>query len=176
MKWRMHAERVLYRDEWIDVRATDVELPDGRRLDHRFIKFHPGAGALLLNEQDEALLIWRHRFITDAWNYEIPMGGVEPGEDPAAAAAREVEEETGWRPGPLRYLFYDEPMNGLLDAANHVFLAERAEYVGVPSEAFESDHVAWVPLFKVPDLISSRQIIHGTTLAALLLALRERGI
>lgn len=176
MKWQVRSERELYRDQWIDLRIADVELHDGRRLDHRFINVTPGAGAVVLNQNDEALLLWRHRFITDVWNYEIPMGGIEPGEDPMIAAAREVEEETGWRPGPLRPLMYDEPMNGLLNARNHIFLAETAEYTGIPSEGFESDHVAWVPLTKIYDLISSRQIVGGTTIAALLLALRERGL
>lgn len=169
-------ERELYRDQWVDLRAADVELPDGRHLDHRFLRVPPGAGAVVLNDRDQALLIWRHRFITGAWNYEIPMGGVETGEQPIEAAAREVEEETGWRPGPLRHLLYDEPMNGLLNACNHIFLAEEAEYLGAPSEAFESDRIAWVPLIKIPELVAGRQIIHGSTIAALLLAAHERGI
>jgi 8-oxo-dGTP pyrophosphatase MutT (NUDIX family) len=173
VKWHVHSERQLYRDRWVDLWCADVELDDGRRLEHRFINVQAGAGAVVLNE---ALLLWRHRFITNAWNYEIPMGAVEPGEDPMAAAARETEEETGWRPGPLRFLLYDEPMNGLLNSCNHIFLAETATHIGSPSESFESDHVEWVPLGKLPDLIRNRQVIGGTTIAALLMAARERGV
>ena len=102
MRWTVHSEKPLYEDEWLDIRLADVELPDGRHLDHRVIRTLPGAGAVVLNEQREVLVLWRHRFITDTWAYEIPMGGIDPGEDPATAAAREVEEETGWVPGPLR--------------------------------------------------------------------------
>jgi 8-oxo-dGTP pyrophosphatase MutT (NUDIX family) len=36
------------------------------------------------------LLLWRHRFITDSWGYEIPAGGVDEGETPAQAATREL--------------------------------------------------------------------------------------
>ena len=46
-------------------------------------------------------MLWRHRFITDSWGWEIPAGGVDAGETPEDAAAREVLEETGrieWLP------------------------------------------------------------------------------
>ena len=176
MKWHVHSERQLYHDQWIDLRCAEVELDDGRRLDHRFINVQAGAGAVVLNAHDEVQLLWRHRFITDAWNYEIPMGAIEPGEDPMTAAARETEEETGWRPGPMRFLLYDEPMNGLLNTCNHIYLAEAATYIGPAKEGFESDRVEWVPLAKLPDLIRDRQVIGGTTIATLLMAARERGV
>jgi 8-oxo-dGTP pyrophosphatase MutT (NUDIX family) len=75
-----------------------VELPDGRHLDHRLIRMRPSVGALVVDDQGRVLLIWRHRFITGRWGWETPMGGISEGETPAEGAAREVEEETGWRP------------------------------------------------------------------------------
>ena len=44
------------------------------------------------------LLLWRHRFITDTWGWEIPAGRVEAGEALEDAARREAIEETGWAP------------------------------------------------------------------------------
>jgi 8-oxo-dGTP pyrophosphatase MutT (NUDIX family) len=171
MQWRVHSERALFSDQWLDIRLADVELPDGRHIDHRIIHTGPGAGAVVTNEQREVLLLWRHRFITDTWAYEIPMGGIDAGEDPAAAAAREVEEETGWRPDRLRPLLYVEPSNGLMDARHHIFITDTAVDTGSPAEAIETDHAAWISLAKVPDLIAMRQIVGGTTIAALLCAL-----
>jgi 8-oxo-dGTP pyrophosphatase MutT (NUDIX family) len=70
----------LYRDDWLDIRIADVELPDGRHLDHRWIRTPPGAGVVAVDKADRVLLIWRHRFITDAWGWEVPIGKVEEGE------------------------------------------------------------------------------------------------
>jgi 8-oxo-dGTP pyrophosphatase MutT (NUDIX family) len=46
---------------------------------------------------ERVLLMRRHRFIVDRWVWELPGGYVDDGEGSGAAAAREVEEETGWR-------------------------------------------------------------------------------
>jgi 8-oxo-dGTP pyrophosphatase MutT (NUDIX family) len=51
-----------------------------------------------VDDQDRVLLMWRHRFIVDRWVWKLTGGYVDQAEDAAAAAAREVEEETGWRP------------------------------------------------------------------------------
>ncbi|WP_342775091.1 NUDIX domain-containing protein [Nonomuraea diastatica] len=111
-----------------------MELPDGRHLGHRLVRTAPGARVVVTDGHDRVLLIWRHRFITDTWGWEIPLGRIDEGEMPIAAAAREVEEETGWRPGPLRPLLSVQPLNGLSDSLHHVYRAESATRVGPPAD------------------------------------------
>jgi 8-oxo-dGTP pyrophosphatase MutT (NUDIX family) len=173
MRWTVHGERPLYADEWLDIRLADVELPDGRHLEHRLIRTAPGAGCVTVKD-GRVLLLWRHRFITGTWGWEIPVGRIDPGEDPAHAAVRETVEETGWRPGALAPLLRVEPTPGISDSVHHVYLAHGAEHVGPPEDDFESDHVSWVPLTDVPALISRGEISTGTTLAALLYALTRQ--
>lgn len=167
MRWTVHSERQLYKDQWVDLWSADVELPDGRHLDHRLIRSSGGAGAVIVRD-DRVLLLWRHRFITDTWGWEIPIGGIEDGEDPVEAAAREVEEETGWRPGPLKPLLYTQPSPGLINTEHHIFRADSATHVGPPVDAFESERIEWVPLLDIHDLIDKRHITSATTLVALL--------
>lgn len=168
MRWTVHSEEPLYQDEWLDIRMADVEISAGRHLSHRLIRTPPGAGAVVLDDGGRALLIWRHRFITDSWGWEIPIGMINPGEEPIEAAAREVEEETGWRPGPLRPLVYSQPTNGISDSAHHIFRADGATHMGPPSEDWESERIEWVPLDDVRRLIDKRDIVGGTTMVALL--------
>jgi 8-oxo-dGTP pyrophosphatase MutT (NUDIX family) len=167
-QWLVHSEKPLYTDPWLDIQVADVELPDGRHLEHRIIRTPPGAGAVVTDQHRRVLLLWRHRFITDTWGWEIPLGRAEPGEDLVAAAAREVEEETGWRPGPLTPLLRVEPTPGISSSVHHVYHADAATRIGPPEDDFESSRVEWVPLDTIPELIGAGQISSGTTLAALL--------
>ena len=79
MQWKVVSERSLYRDQWVDVRCADIELPNGSHLDHRLIHTHASAGVVVVNDAGRVLLLWRHRFITDTWGWEIPAGWADPG-------------------------------------------------------------------------------------------------
>jgi 8-oxo-dGTP pyrophosphatase MutT (NUDIX family) len=176
LRWTVHSQETLYRDRWVHLLTADVELPDGRHLDHRVIRTAaPGAGLVVVNEDDHVLMIWRHRFITDTWAWEIPLGSINDGEKPADAAVRETEEETGWRAtGPVEPLLYVQPTPGLMTSEHNIFQANGAVYTGPPTDDFESDKVDWLSLGDVPSLIRDRQIVAGTTLSALLFVLATR--
>ncbi|NGO70139.1 NUDIX domain-containing protein [Streptomyces boncukensis] len=174
MQWKNLGEHTVYENQWLRVNLADVELPDGRHLDHYLIRLRPVAMATAVNERDEVLLLWRHRFITDSWGWEIAAGVVEDGEPLAVAAAREMEEETGWRPGPLDHLMTVEPANGLTDARHHIYWARGATYLGHPEDDFESDKREWVPLKEVPDLVAAGEVPAANTAAALLMLHRLR--
>lgn len=178
MQWIKHSETDVYANQWFQIRLADVELPDGRHLDHYLIRQRPVALATIVDDQDRVLLLWRHRFITDTWGWELAAGvvEVEAGESVEEAAAREMLEETGWSPGPLRHLLSVEPSNGLSDSVHHVYWSDSGEYVGEPVDAFESDRVEWVPLKDVPDMIGRGEVRSANAVSALLMLHRVRGL
>nr|WSW70248.1 NUDIX hydrolase [Streptomyces sp. NBC_00995] len=158
MQWTNLSEQTVYENRCFGINRADVALPDGRHLDHYVIRLRAVAAATVVNEANEVLLLWRHRFITDSWGWEIAAGVVEDGEEPADAAAREMEEETGWRPGPLRPLLTVEPSNGLTDARHHFYWGQEAERSGDPVDGFESSRREWIPLKLVPDMIARGEV------------------
>ncbi|MFG3498464.1 NUDIX domain-containing protein [Streptomyces sp. NPDC047928] len=169
MQWTNLSERTVYENRWFKVNLADVALPGGQHLDHFLIRLRPVAVATAVNEANEVLMIWRHRFITDSWGWELAAGVVEDSEDIEAAAAREMEEETGWRPGPLQHLLTVEPSNGLTDARHHLYWSQEATYVGHPVDDFESSRREWIPLKLVPDMIARGEVPAAGMAAGLLM-------
>jgi len=169
MRWTIHSERSVYDSEWVRLVLADVELPDGFRFDHHVVRFpHAAAGVVMRDPERGLLLMWRHRFITDTWGWEIPAGRIEPGETPEQAAEREAVEESGWRPGRLRPLGAYAPSNGTTDQIFHLFVADGATHVGDPVDAYESERIEWVPTDRARQLIAGGEVRDGLSLTALL--------
>ena len=107
----------------------------------------------------------------------LPMGLIEADETAAEAAAREVQEETGWRTGEMKPLIYAQPANGITDSEHFVFRADALEYAGPPTERNESDRVEWIPLSDLRGMIDRREIVSsGSLVGVLYLLLDEAGL
>lgn len=172
MRWTIHGERSIYDSDWMRLVLVDVEIPGVERFDHHVVRYpRPASGTVVHDPDRGVLLLWRHRFITDTWGWEIPAGRIEEGETPEQAAERETLEETGWRAGPLTSLGSYAPSNGSSDQIFHVFAADGATHVGEPTDVSESERIAWVPVDEVRRLIADGEIIDGLSLTSLLWAL-----
>ena len=172
MRWKVHGERSLYESEWMNLRLVDVELPTGQRFEHHVLRIPREAAAAVVRDRERGvLLLWRHRFVTDAWGWEIPGGRIDHGETPAEAAARETLEETGWHPAPLRPLVAYHPLPGAVDQRFHVFLSDGATHEGEPADVTEAERIEWVAPGRVREAILGGEVVDGYSLTALLYAL-----
>ena len=169
MRWTVHGERSLYESEWVNLRLVDVELPDGHRFEHHVVRTPADAAGTVIYDadRDAVLLLWRHRFITDSWGWEVPAGRVDDGESPERAAAREALEESGWQPGPLTPIASWHPSNGLADTRFYAFLAGGAEHVGSPADPHEAERVEWRPLDTVRRDLAEGAIPDGLSFTAI---------
>lgn len=175
--WKIHGSRPVYENPWVTLDLVDVEPPGVERFEHHVVRLFRVAITAVIDEQDRVLMLWRYRFVPQQWGWELPGGIVDAGEDAAATAVRETEEETGWCPGPVEHVVSYQPMIGMVDSPHEIFIARGAEKVGDPTDAEEAGEVAWVPLDDIPRLMSEGKLMGSGTLVALLhiLAARPRG-
>lgn len=177
MRWTVHGERSLYESEWMQLRLVDVEQPGGERFEHHVLRTPMQAAGVVVHDPARGvLLLWRHRFITDEWGWEVPAGRIDEGEDPVTAAAREVEEETGWRPGPLHPLCRFAVASGITDHHFTAFLADGAVPVGEPADGFEAERIEWLAVDDLRRALADGAMPDGPTLAVLSYALATGAI
>ena len=172
----MHGERTLYDSPWVRLTLADVEPPGHERFEHHVVRLSGAAGCLVTDPDRGVLLLYRHRFISDTWGWEMPAGRIDEGEAPIAAAARETLEETGWRPGPLLPLVAFNTANGITDQRFHVYLAAGATHEGDPVDAYEAERVAWHTWAQVRRLLADGLVPDGPSLLALSFALATLGV
>ena len=116
---RMYTGKVLKLD------LDTVALPNGRTTELEILR-HPGASAVVpLKENGKVILIRQLRHAADGFIYEIPAGKLDTQEDPQACAARELEEEVGYRAGHFELLTSILTAPGFTDEVIHIFLGTK---------------------------------------------------
>jgi len=86
--WLNRGERILYDSAWVQLAIADVVMPDGTQVDHHVVRMPREAAGTIIVREGRVLLMYRHRFITDTWGWEIPAGAVDAGETLEQGAIR----------------------------------------------------------------------------------------
>lgn len=168
-EWTVFGSRLLYASHWLNLELVEVQPPGGARFEHHVVRMQKVAVAVVLDESGESvLMLRRHRFIDGSWGWEVPVGIVEPGEEPAMTAVREVEEETGWRPRRLERRLAFQPAIGIADTPHEVYVGKGAHHVGPPTDVTEADEVSWIPIVRLLDMVDAGSIRDGATLVGVL--------
>jgi ADP-ribose pyrophosphatase len=135
----------------------------------RAVILHPGAVTILpLLDDGRVCLIRNQRVAVDQTLVELPAGTLEPGEEPLAAAARELEEETGWRAARLEHLasFWMSP--GILRERMHLILARGLTPGQKQLDAGEQIETLLLPWDEAIELVRRGAIEDAKTLVGLL--------
>jgi 8-oxo-dGTP pyrophosphatase MutT (NUDIX family) len=96
--WTVNGSSTIIKDSWIDLRADDCTTPAGVNVSPYYILRYPDwAHSVCLDDADRICVVSQYRHGAARVMMELPGGVVEAGEDPLAAAQRELLEETGIR-------------------------------------------------------------------------------
>lgn len=157
---------IKYKGKILTLTVDDIELPDGNKSVRECVR-HSGGAAVLLVKDGGVLLVKQFRYLYGKTIYEIPAGKLNAGEDPLTAAARELEEETGYRAKLVKLLdLYPSP--GYTDEIIHIYFATEYEFVGQKLDEGEFLNCEFIPLEKVLSLIDGGEICDAKTVTAIL--------
>jgi len=164
---RIHTGKIIKLDR------DRVRYPDNSEAELDIVR-HPGASAIVPfltdpdGEDPQILLLKQYRYAADGYIYEIPAGRLDPGEDPAACAARELKEETGCTAKSIVPLFTMLTTPGFTDELIHLFLATDITHGESAREADEFADVVVMRLSEALELIQRGEIPDGKTALAIL--------
>lgn len=152
----------------LHIRRDAVELPDGSR-GFREVVDHPGGVCVLaLDDRNRALLVSQYRYPYEKVLREIPAGKLEYGEDPAAAAIRELKEETGAVAGEFRSLGELYPSPGYCGEIIRMYLARDLAFGEAHLDEDEFLNLERVPFDELVEQVLSGEIKDAKTIAAVL--------
>ena len=169
--------RELYRGRIFTVTTHRVELEDGGEGLRDVVNHSGGACVAALDEEGRVLLVRQYRFAAGRELLELPAGKLEPGEEPGAAAARELAEETGYT-AALTKLAEILPTPAYCTERIYVYEAQGLSGAGEQRlDRGEFLDVVPVPLDQAVEMVLSGEISDAKTqVGILLLARRAAGV
>ncbi len=176
MEEKILSTQQIYNGRIVKLELHEVELPNGQHSKRELVR-HPGAVAIVaLDKNGDVLMVRQFRLAAGKVLLEIPAGTLNPDEAPLDCAVRELQEETGYKPGEI------EPMGGIFVAPGyttefiHLFMATdliESKLALDEDEFIELDRVSMKDALA---RIETGEIIDGKTISGLLRAARKLGV
>ncbi len=160
-------EKTIYSGKMVTFSLREAALADGTRVSREIIHTKGAVVIVALTAQNEVRLIRQFRAAAQKWVIELPAGTLNPGEDPAVAAPRELAEETGDTAAHWEYLggFYTAP--GILTEFLHLYLATELTPGATHLDFDEHIENLTVPWAKVVAMLRRGEIEDAKTIAGL---------
>ncbi|SLM47541.1 ADP-ribose pyrophosphatase [Nitrospira japonica] len=154
----------IYKGRVITVNIDTVRLPNDTIIDLEIVR-HPGASAMVpIKEDGTVILVRQFRHAAGGFIYEIPAGKLHAGEDPKLCAARELEEEIGYRAEHYTLLSSILTAPGFTDEVIHIYKATGLIKTQQRLDQDEVLEVVELPLPEVMTMIHDGRIRDAKTM------------
>jgi ADP-ribose pyrophosphatase len=157
----------IYDGAVVSLRIDTLRLADDSQVVREVIEHQAAVVILAIDDEGRIAFVrqWRTPIGRDI--LELPAGGLESGEDPEAAATRELQEEAGLKPGTLEpiHRFYVAP--GWATEELHGFIARDCTTSALPADADERIAVEFYNLGEALDFVANGEIEDAKTILML---------
>ncbi|MEM1124452.1 MAG: NUDIX hydrolase [Bacteroidota bacterium] len=143
MNWTKISEKIAYQG-WRGIVQKTFKLPNGKRVAFDIIQSSEFVTIAAFTKKKEAILVKQFRPGPEVILTSFPEGGIEKGEDPKIAAARELLEETGYQAGKI--VFLKKFRHSYSTEKQICFLALDCEKVSTQ----QLDHTEFIDVFLLP--------------------------
>jgi ADP-ribose pyrophosphatase len=165
-KGKLLERNQVYSGKIVDLIVDEIELSGVKHI--REVVRHPG-GVVVIGELDDGRIpfVRQRRYPMDRVLLELPAGKIDPGEPPELSAAREMEEETGYRPERLNHVFSFYATPGFCDELLHLYHTDQLIATEPRLEADEDLEIEFYTLDEALEMANRGQILDAKTLTAI---------
>lgn len=175
--WKTLDNRTAYENAWIQVEHRDVITPAGNPGIYGVVKFKNKAiGIVPLDDEGFVYLVGQYRYPLDEYSWEIPEGGGPLGQDPLAAAKRELKEETGLEAERWERIGRIHTSNSVTDEEGFIYMAQGLTPGEAEPEETEELRLKKVPLTEAVDMVMRAEITDSISMCGILMAARLMGV
>jgi ADP-ribose pyrophosphatase len=176
--WTARSSREIYQNKWLTLREDIAELPDGRTTIYGVCTMGQCVGVLPFVDKDSVILVRQYRYVQrENFRWEMPTGGIKPGETPEQAAQRELGEEAGYCAGRLELVNIYYTSKSVCDETAYLYLGYDLTRHKLSEDDTEFFEIATFSFDEVLRMVQASEIRDGMTVIAVLrAALRREGI
>jgi ADP-ribose pyrophosphatase len=166
--WKIVRSHAIYKDPWIEVRKDDVVRPDGQPGIHSVIWLKPGVTVLAMDDAGTVYLTEEFHYAVGRVTLEAVSGGIDPDEDAASAARRELREELGIEAARWLELGSVDPFTTNVVSPTRLFLARGLAFLPSAPEGTEQIRCVKFSLNDAVAMVLDGRISHGPTCVVIL--------
>jgi ADP-ribose pyrophosphatase len=168
MTWTHLGSATRYARGRLALREDTWRLPDGQDVVYPVLAVGVTVGVLGFVDGRRVVLVGQYRHLARAVSWELPGGGAQAGEEPSAAAQRELREEAGYRAGRLEFLTRFHPSNAYLDEVALGYVAHDLVDDPLPADGDEFLERRLVPIDEAVRMAVSGEITESLSKVVLL--------
>jgi ADP-ribose diphosphatase len=172
--WRTLTTRPVYTNPWMRLREDIAEMPDGRTTIYGVVECKPAVGVLPFLDERRVVLVGQYRYVARDFFWEMPTGGMRPGESETDALQRELGEEAGYEAARFTKLCTFHSSKSIVDETAHLYMAEGLHRVEREADDTEFIEVRAFDFDDVVRMVERSEIKDAMTVIAVLHAARRR--